>query len=955
MKNRPQRCHIARALRPLNHAERMHGPGWRRRLGFLAFCLTLGAGLGACDNMGASTEEDYLERAQARMEQGDYAAARVEFRNALQLNPHAAETRRDLGLTYLALGNVEEARRQLRRAVEEGTDKVEIALPLAEALFELDRLDEIRAMGVPPGLDRADNARLHALRAVAFAATGRAEPARSELSAVDGHASAAALSALAEAHLALAAGDHEQAEQWLDQALEADPELGQAWSLLARYHRIMGDNERAEEAYGRAIEHRLAPGRDHLRRAMVRLDLGDREGTRADIEGLRGGGSAHPAIAYLEGMLALQDEAYSDARRSFEEALAMDRSYSPALLALGQAHRRLGSDEQAEHFLNRHVQESPGSLQGIRTLMALYAEQERFDDALQFLNRVSLDYPGDAADLHELRGRLMMLAGDPERSVQALRNAVAERPHETGLQELLAVALLRSGETEAGLDTLRAAGTQDAASQQLDATMVLFLLQTGRYEEALDRAEQLKARQPDAASPHSLAGAALMGLGRIDEARAAFQKGRELEPDNLSVAMNLANLELQTGNRDAGRKVLEGIQETHPGHARSAQRLAMLSLQDQDTEGAEKWLQRAIDGQPESLPPHLMLARIQEDGGRREAALETLLGAREHHGENPELLYALADVQMSLGETDDAIASLRAAVEQAPDNTDLRMALARAQAGTGDSERAEATLEALLEQRPEHYEARVALARGLLNQDRLDAAHPHLDELQERYGERAEVQALLGRAALAGDDAENAVAHYQQALADADPQPRDWVHALAEAQRAAGRPDDALGTLSRWLEAHPEDRGTWHLYASRQLALGDSTEALQAYERILAQDNEDALALNNAAWLLRDRDTDRALDYARRAVDLVPESAQIHDTLGVVLIHAGNPTQALETLNRAGELAPDSPTIQYHLAWAERETGDTGAATQRLNRLLEAEPDFPEREDAEQLLEALRR
>ncbi|ABI55511.1 XrtA/PEP-CTERM system TPR-repeat protein PrsT [Alkalilimnicola ehrlichii MLHE-1] len=955
MKKRPQRSRITRALRPINHAERMHGAGWRRRLGVLAFCITLGGGLTACDNMGASTEEDYLERAQSRMEQGDYAAARVEFRNALQLNPHAADTRRDLGLTYLALGNVDEARRQLRRALEEGADEAEIALPLAEALFELDRLDEIRAMGVPPGLDRASNARLHALRAVAFAAIGRTEPAQSELTAVDGHESAAALSALAEAHLALAAGDHEQAEHWLDQALDADPELGQAWSLLARYHRIMGDNESAEAAYGRAIEHRAAPGRDHLRRAMVRLDLGDREGTRADIEGLRQGGSAHPAIPYLEGMLALQNENYGDARRSFEEALAMDRSYSAALLALGQTLRRLGSDEQAEHFLNRHVQESPGSLQGIRTLMALYAEQERFDDALQFLNRASLDYPGDAADLHELRGRLMMLSGDPERSVQALRNAVAARPDETGLQELLAVALLRSGETEAGLDTLRAAGTQDVTSQQLDATMVLFLLQTGRYEEALERAELLQARQPDAASPHSLAGAALMGLGRVEEAREAFKKGLELEPDNLSVAMNLANLELQTGDREAGRQVLEGIQEAHPGHARSAQRLAMLSLQDQDTQGAAKWLQRAIDAQPESLPPHLMLARIQEDEGRREAALQTLLGAREHHGDNPELLYALADVQMSLNQTDEAVVSLQSAVERAPDNTGLQLALARAQARADDNEGAEATLEALLEQQPSHYEGRMALTRGLVNQGRLADARPHLDELQERYGDRPEVQALLGQAALADDRLEPAIEHYQQALADADPQPRPWVHALAEAQVAADRPGEALATLGRWLEAHPEDRGTWHLYASRQLALGDTAEALQAYERILAQDNDDALALNNAAWLLRDRDTERALDYARRAVELVPESAQIHDTLGVVLIHAGQPAEALETLTRAGELAPESPTIQYHLAWAEREAGDTEAATRRLNRLLEAEPDFPERDDAEQLLEDIRR
>ncbi|WP_026289382.1 hypothetical protein, partial [Thioalkalivibrio sp. ALMg11] len=51
--------------------------------------------------------------------------------------------------------------------------------------------------------------------------------------------------------------------------------------------------------------------------------------------------------------------------------------------------------EQAEHNLNRHVQESPGSLQGIRTLTAIYLEQDRVEDALQFVERASRDYTGE--------------------------------------------------------------------------------------------------------------------------------------------------------------------------------------------------------------------------------------------------------------------------------------------------------------------------------------------------------------------------------------------------------------------------------------------------------------------------------------------------------------------------------------------------------------------------------
>ncbi|WP_038096471.1 tetratricopeptide repeat protein, partial [Thioalkalivibrio sp. ALMg3] len=119
--------------------------------------------------------------------------------------------------------------------------------------------------------------------------------------------------------------------------------------------------------------------------------------------------------------------------------------------------------DQPEHNLNRYVQESPGLLQGIRTLTAVYLEQGRVEDALQFVERASRDYTGEPADMAELRGRLLLVAGDSEAGIDALRDAAASSPGSQDLQELLAVALLRGGETEEGLDALRAAGGGEAS------------------------------------------------------------------------------------------------------------------------------------------------------------------------------------------------------------------------------------------------------------------------------------------------------------------------------------------------------------------------------------------------------------------------------------------------------------------------------------------------------------
>ncbi|WP_018873780.1 XrtA/PEP-CTERM system TPR-repeat protein PrsT [Thioalkalivibrio sp. ALJ16] len=917
----------------------------------LAVILATGLSLAGCDQIGSASEQDYLDRAQTLQEQGDYRAARIEYRNALQLNTDAPGTRHSLGVVYLELGNPEEARRQLERAQSLGIPEAQVTLPLAEAWFATDRFARIRDQQVPEDLAADERSRLHALRAVAFAAVGEREAAEAELARV-GAGDEQPLKALARAHLWMAEGDAEQAIAALEQALDLQPELGQAWSLLGEYRRITGDLEGAEEAFSRAIEVRPGSGRDHMARAMVRLNTGDYEGARSDVDGLKQGGSSHPGVHYLDGMLLMEQERFSDARASFEQALAGNRSYSPALLGLGLAHRSLGNLEQAEHNLNRHVQESPGSLQGIRTLAAIYLEQERVQDALRFVDRVSRDYTGDAGDMAELRGRLLLAAGDAEGGVAALREAAAARPGSQEMQELLAVALLQGGETEEGLDVMRATGDAVTA-QQVDTTMVLYLLQSGRYDEALERARGLQELQPDEAAPLSLQGAALMGLGRVDEARTAFREGVELDPDDTSVAMNLASLELQAGNRGAAREVLEAIQERQPGHSRSAQRLANMSLQDGDPQGAARWLRAAIESQPELLPPHLMLAQVQLQGGQSERALETLQAAREHHPENADLLYALADVQQSLNQPEAAVESLAAAVEQAPDNATLRLALARAHAQAGDEAATESTLSELLERQPDHYQARLLLARGLVNQERLDDASPHLENLQERYEDRAEIQALLGRAAVQRDDPEAAVRHYRAALASPDDQRRDWVHELARAQRAVGEAEAGQATLAAWLEEHPQDLATRHLYASQQMASGDRSGAIDSYRLIVEQDGEDVIALNNLAWSLRDSHTDEALGYARRAADLAPEAAPVLDTLAVVLIHAGEPAEAVDLLGRASELAPEDPGIQYHLAWAESEHGARDAAVERLQRLLDGRDEFPQRADAEALLERL--
>ncbi len=55
------------------------------------------------------------------------------------------------------------------------------------------------------------------------------------------------------------------------------------------------------------------------------------------------------------------------------------------------------------------------------------------------------------------------------------------------------------------------------------------------------------------------------------------------------------------------------------------------------------------------------------------------------------------------------------------------------------------------------------------------------------------------------------------------------------------------------------------------------------FEKVLAEQPDNLLAMNNLAWLLKDSDNKRALKLAEAAYQRQPQSREIKDTLAQVL------------------------------------------------------------------------
>jgi tetratricopeptide (TPR) repeat protein len=125
------------------------------------------------------------------------------------------------------------------------------------------------------------------------------------------------------------------------------------------------------------------------------------------------------------------------------------------------------------------------------------------------------------------------------------------------------------------------------------------------------------------------------------------------------------------------------------------------------------------------------------------------------------------------------------------------------------------------------------------------------------------------------------------------------------------------------------------------------------FSKVVELSPNNTLALNNLAWLLRDDDTGKAIEYAERAMELSPKDPLVMDTLGELLLLQGQTDRSVRLFRRASEMAPSNLNIRYHLAQALVRNGDKIEAQQILQELLKENKPFRDKEAAKELLKSL--
>lgn len=910
-------------------------------LGITLFCLFLQA----CGP--ELTAEQYLQRARDAIDQGDPNAAVIDLKNALQSSPENGEARWLLGSVYVQLEDGVSAEKELRSAQKMGVAADSIVVPLARALFLQARYDDLINDILPSNdLVPEHQAELLAIRGQAYIFQGKLERAQEILDKALNIDDQTITALVGHALVNMTSGDLGAVRGWLDRALEVDPNHYQSWGLLARLEERSGNPEAAHEAYTKAIEGNIRPGKYFLLRALLHIQREQFESAASDLSQLP---KTYFAKHYALGLIQFRQENYAAAQNLFEQALSQQDDYAPAMYFLGISHFMQGHEQQADSYLNQFLKRAPQSTSAATVLANLQIRRGDLNEAQALLNAV-LARDAENQQALELMAGALIAQGKQSGAIDIYQNLAAQNPDSSEVLTKLGLALISSGEVSLGKANLEKAIALAPDEDKPQLALFLGLLNSGEKQKALAAAEQWVANKPKNSSALLAMGWALLSNGRPEDAKQAFEEVLLMSPGNPSATHNLAVLAMQAGDLTAAINYYQASLKVYPGHVGTVTSLARLQLRLGQRKQAIQALEEVWQSDPAQVDPAVMLGRALLQEGDSERAQQVLAESLKTDAENTGLLLALGAAQAESANYIQAVDTFERLVDLQPQSARNYYLLAQAYYKAGDKKGFTSALQKSYRLAPDVLDVQVAMLGLLLEQKKYPKAQGVVSKMIENHPNNAEVYVQSARVLLAEGKLSDTVNAYQNAHRLA-PQRSDILVKFALAQWRVGSHDAAISTMEAWLQKNPGNRVATYNLANFYLLAGRKADAVRAFSSIVTMQPNHALALNNLASLLRETDLPKALEYAERAYKLAPDVPAVADTLAMTLLaDQGQEKRAIRLLEKAVQGAPGHPEISYNLARALLDSGEKQRAVDILKRLAQSKGEFPQKQQAAALL-----
>lgn len=635
----------------------------------------------------------YLQKSQTYYDQQNYDKARIELRNALQIDPKYVDARYLSGRVAEKRGELREALGQYQAAIDENPKFMPARAALAR-LYLLGGLPEKATELLDAGLkDEPRNPSLLTVRGAIQAQAGRVVPALEDAEA------AYQLAPNDEFTVALLASLYKQSAR-LDKAIEVASKGSKQLPKNIDLHVVLADLEASRQNYPAVqeqlqqvinLEPKTLTHRARLAQFFLfRKDVAGAEATwRQAIRDLPD--QQEPKLALVDLLWSQRGE--SVATDEMQAMVKREPDNSDLKLTLGSYLERQGKLDQAEQNYREVIKKSDKEAAGLgaRNRLAALLLLKRHDpaQAQQLVAEVLKENAHDN-DALILRANMALQKGDAATAITDLRGVLRDQPNSAPLMRALAKAHLQNNEASLAEETLRSALQNNPGDIPTRKELAQLLLQQGKadqaktmleqmasvqglssdveiidaqfkaqlmskdYAAALLTAEKLQGLRPNVGIGWYYAGLAAEGQKSLDAARKHYETALEKQPDAAEPLAALVRLEVADKQIARAMARLDKVIAVNPQHAVAHNLRGELLLANKQVAAAIASFSKSVEFAPEWWAPYRGLGLAQLADKQTDAAIDTYRKGIDKTRGNL-LTTDLAALYERMGKSDEAI------------------------------------------------------------------------------------------------------------------------------------------------------------------------------------------------------------------------------------------------------------------------------------------------------------
>lgn len=871
------------------------------RLSLVAI-VTVSFFVAGCKNdKGASKEEvaRFVKSAETYRDQGQFRAAMLEAKNAIQKNPNDPQGYLVLSKIYNQLGAYPATQSMLETVIKK---MPEVTLPLSEAYVANKKYRS--ALNILGGYNPAqEDVEAQAQKQILIAKSSiylgdnlTLEKSLAELKKLNNKK---ADLAMLEAEALLAQGKYEGIGSKLDGLLADNNENVKALIFLGDIALHENELSKAEDHYTKALS--LLPKTDILTndKLTVLAQLTEcliRQGKSGEAYRYQkilaeANPESHAAQEKFNDAMELYRQGkFADAEKVLKEIREQFPQDKNTAMLLGLVEYQKGQDKQAIELFDQYIDPETSTSTIIQAAALAKFRANKMDEAIQLLKK-SVDSQPENAEILATYG-LALLDRD-QTSVEgqkALEKSLALNPKQQRLRLALAKRDFAMKNAAMGLGQLQKAYSEQPLDLLIQQTYFKALFSEGKSDLVKTEIAQFQKNYPG-------------------NSRGSFLEGwfRFVQKDYSGAQLSFEKALSQKDNNEKNLSYA-GLAEVY-------------KVQNQPQKAIATW-QALIEDDPSQVSAYAEWIQLIQKLNRGKEGLSFLTGL-ETKTDKWQPSVVLAQLLFAQGQIAESVKHIEIALERSGKSEQIKQIAASLYQQYGvfllkENKPVEAKSYILkaLSYAPENMNYLASLIELEISQKNLPEAQKVLDQFSSSSDVAAERDYLQAMIRAAENKPEDAMALYKSSWAK---KPMEITAKAIYSYYQKTNQKEQLSTFANdWATKLPQSPQSALLMAVDAQQKNDPLAAVKWYEKTVELAPNSPASLNNLAWLYYEQKNPKALELAAKAYKLDQNNPFIIDTYGWILVENNQVSEGYELLQRAASLAPTNKEIQDHLAAAQK-------------------------------------